>query len=570
VANQYGSILEGFWGQVASHGGKAALASKKNGQWTELPWTLVGEKVARLASAFKKMGLQKGDKVAIFSENCPEWVINDFACMAAGLVSVPLYATQTDEQVQYIIGHSEAKAVLVRGDARVGKVTKIETLQKIIVIDGHQSDAGAIISFDKFLEQGSPDWNRLSQDAKSLNMSALSTIVYTSGTTANPKGVMLTHQNNYSESDMLAIRSLRRPDDIILSFLPLSHITERMNLYRQAMLGYTIYFSQSLETVAQDLKEVRPTSLVAVPRLWEKFQEGILAKAKDAPPGKKKILDKTLALGRADFEARQKGTKIGLGSRIRLRILQRLVGNKLKAALGFDRCQHFVSGAAPLSIETIIFFYALGIRIFEGYGLTECSGASHLNDAFNPAYGTVGPAIDGMECKIASDGEILLKGPNVFIGYYKDPEQTAEVLKGGWFHTGDIGVVDSKGCLRITDRKKNIIVTSGGKNVAPAPLEAKLKKHPMISQVVVIGDKRKYLSALFTLVPGVKSVDAKPALAAHVEELNRALPSYETIKTFSILDKDFGVETGELTPTLKAKRGFIQEKYKNVIDTMYA
>ncbi|HEX4923243.1 MAG TPA: long-chain fatty acid--CoA ligase [Bdellovibrionales bacterium] len=566
------NVLDGFWNQVRARKDNVALGQKKNGSWETWSWTLVGEKVAQMATAFKNAGLKPGDKVAIFSENTPEWIITDFAAMAAGLVTVPLYATQTDSQVQYIIEHSETKLAVARGKAKIQKLLNLTGLLKIVEIDdltGSFMSHPKVTPFEEFLKTGDKNWEKLAPAAKNIDLNSLATIVYTSGTTANPKGVMLTHQNHIAQSEMIGTRTYRTADDIIMSYLPLSHITERINIYRQAVTGYAVYTLPVIDTVANDLKEIRPTSFVAVPRVWEKFQEAIQARVQQAPPARQRIFAKALAIGRKHYEETRKNGKASFMVNLRFKILQRLVGKKLKAAMGFDRCKFFISGAAPLSPETSIFFYSLGIPIIEGYGLTECAGASHINLVGRPIFGTVGPHLDGLECKIAEDGEILLRGQNVFAGYYKEPAQTAESLINGWLHTGDIGKYDENGCLRITDRKKNIIVTSGGKNVAPAPLEAKLKNHRVISQVLVIGDKRKYLTALITLNPGVSKNDAEAQITAHLAALNATLPSYETIKKFAILDKDFTVESGELTPTMKAKRGFIQEKYKSLIDGLY-
>lgn len=566
------NVLDGFWQQVTTLKDAPSLAKKVSSKWEVWSWTLVGEKVARMASALQKAGAKPGDRIALFSENTSEWAVTDFACLAGGFVSVPLYPTQTESQVQYILGHAGIKIAVVRGKARLQKLLSLPTIEKIIEIDdgtGVHINNGKVISFEDFIETGSPDITTFVTKAKTINLKDLATIVYTSGTTANPKGVMLTHGNHFAQSNMVGVRSHRTKDDVLMSYLPLSHITERINLYRQAMTGYVIYFTQTIENVAQELKEIRPTSFVAVPRIWEKFQEAIQARLRDAPPARQRLFRRIQDLGNAHFEAMTKTGKAPLGLRIRLALMQRIVGKKLKAALGFDRTHHFISGAAPLSIDTIKFFYALGMPIIEGYGLTECAGASHVNLADNPKYGTVGPHLDGLECKIAEDGEILLRGDNVFVGYYNDPDQTREVLINDWLHTGDIGHYDPRGCLKITDRKKNIIVTSGGKNIAPAPLEAKLKHHQYISQVVVVGDKRKYLSALITLNPGFTSTQARHEIETHIENLNKSLPSYETIKRFAILDKDFSIDGGELTPTMKTKRSFIQEKYKSTIEGMY-
>jgi long-chain acyl-CoA synthetase len=561
------NVLQAFWSQCEKRPLEPALVRKKNGKWEPLTWRETGIKVAQLASAFQKLGLQRGDRVAIFADNCPEWVITDLACMAAGLVSVPLYPSLTQAQVQYIIEHSESQVAIVRGLDRLKKLLPLGRLKKIVVVDvTPQGDR--TVAFNKFIEKEHPTLNSHHAEAFDLSEDDLATIVYTSGTTAEPKGVMLTHGNIMAQCRMLSTRAVRRPDDIVLSYLPLSHITERANIFRQALVGYQIYFAQNFESVAQDLKEVRPNTFVAVPRVWEKFQEGILAKVQAGSAFQNKLFQLALEAGE-DQVIRMMQGRSSPTSLWKTKFFQFFVGRKVRVSLGLDRCRLFVSGAAPLDLHTLVFYYSMGMPMVEAYGMTECAGGCHYNYADRPAFGTVGPALDGVETQIAEDGEILLRGQNIFVGYYKDPSQTKEALQNGWLHTGDIGVLDSQGNLTITDRKKNIIITSGGKNVAPAPLETKIKRHPYVSQAVVIGDRRKFLTALITLAPGVGRVDGGIAVAKHLESVNEDLPTFEKIKQYTILDKEFTAENGELTPTLKVRRAFIQERYKNVIDEMY-
>ncbi len=570
MEKSFTNIAEAFWHQVTKNKNRLCLSEKINGKWHNLTWHQVGEKTARMISAFKKMGFQKGDRLVVLADNCPQWIITDFAAMTAGLVTVPIYASQTEEQIRYIVNHSEAKFAVVKGKQRLSKLMNLELITKIIFIDNEEvPKSEKIISFENFIAGGDPTYHFHELQTKLIAPENLATIMYTSGTTSQPKGVMLSHENHMAQSKSLDTRSQRTIDDIILSYLPLSHITERANIYRQAHVGYLICFGGGFDTLTQDLKELRPTSFVAVPRIWEKFQEGILQRVKQASPSRQKLFEELQILGREAMALRQNGYDLPVFSAIKFNLLQRLIGKKIKRNLGLDRCRYFVSGAAPISLDTMGFYYALGIRIVEAYGLTECSGGSHMNLRESPAFGTVGPHLDGVECKIAEDGEILLRGKSISIGYFKEPELTAETFKDGWLYTGDIGHCDFKGNLKITDRKKNIIVTSGGKNVAPTPIEAHIKKHPMVSQAVVIGDRRKYLTALITLSGGTQTNEAQVQIQNHIDEINSHLPSYETIKKFSILDKDFSVEGGELTPTLKARRNYIQEKYTELIDTMY-
>ena len=553
------NLLEFFWNQVETRPAAIALMQKQAGAWIPMTWGALGEKVARFASALEKAGFQPGERLAIFAPNCQEWMIADYGTLSAGLVSVPLYPNLTEDQVRYVADHCEAAAAFVHGQARATKLGKPKTLKTLITLDAKDG-----MSLDDFLATGSADLKPYVK--RKLTPDTLATISYTSGTTANPKGVMLSHRNISAQLTALRSRATRRTSDRVLSYLPLSHITERLNQFRHAESGYVVYFGGGIDTLGEDLKHVRPSLFVGVPRIYEKIQEGILARA--AQSGRRAILDKAVTAGKAFLAARDRGS-VPLLTRVRHKALARLVGQKVRAGLGLENCGRYYGGAAPLNPETAAFFFSLGMTIAEGYGMTECGGASHLNFLESPKFGTVGSSLDGIECRLAQDGEILLRGGNVFEGYYRDPEATRETIRDGWLHTGDIGALDSGGRLRITDRKKNIIVTSGGKNIAPAPLEARIKQHPDISQAVVIGDRRKYLVAIVTLAAGVSKEKSKPEIRAHLERINATLPSYETIKSFLIFETDFSIETGELTPTLKVKRGFIQEKYKAVIDELY-
>jgi long-chain acyl-CoA synthetase len=569
-------MLCAFWKQVEERGSSTAIIQKRTvdgvSRWVPMTWGEFGERVARFASALTKLGLRPGEKFAIYSDNCQEWFIADYAAQLAGLVSVPLYPNLTDDQIRYILEHSESQAIFVRGQARLQKLQSLGPsvlgrLKKIITRDTQA--ASGTISFDEFTRGGDPDPEPFKAFARAVDLDAIATISYTSGTTANPKGVMLSHRNIIFQSNALECRSSRTSEDIVLSYLPLSHIGERVNQFRHAARGYTVYFGGGLDTLAQDLKEIRPTSFMGVPRVYEKFQEAIFARVSQAPAGKQALFRKTLEVSKQYLDKMRRGES-SLLLTLRMKALQWLVGRKIRESLGLGRSQSFYSAAAPLDVATAEFFFALGMPIHEAYGLTECTGASHLNVMNRPVFGSVGPSLDGIECRIASDGEILLKGGNIFAGYFKDQDATRESVKDGWLHTGDIGAVGPDGCLRITDRKKNIIVTSAGKNIAPAPLEAALKKHPMISQAVVIGDKRKFLTVLLTVVPGKTPAEARAVVQQHLDSVNTTLASYETIKDFCILEKDFTVETGELTPTLKVKRNVVQEKYKELLDAMYA
>jgi long-subunit acyl-CoA synthetase (AMP-forming) len=385
----------------------------------------------------------------------------------------------------------------------------------------------ALERLDAFMADGSDDRAPHERAANRLDGSALSTLVYTSGTTANPKGVMLTQDNLTAQVKNLLERHPRTPDDEVLSFLPLAHVAERVNALRQLVVGYRVHFCAGIDSVIPSMRELRPTRFLGVPRIWEKLEDEVRARGISTGPEAKKLL-------------------------------------------GLDRCRSFYSAAAPLAAESLAFFGALGMPILQGYGMTECAGACHYASEDDPAPGTVGTPLPGVECRLAENGEILLKGSSVFKGYFKDEKATNEALRGGWLHTGDLGERDERGNYRITGRIKDIIVTSAGKNVAPAPLEDELKSHPLVSQAVVIGDGRKYLVALLTLAQGAVRAEAEKALAEHIERLNRGWPSYQTIKAWAVIDLDFTLEGGELTPSLKVKRNVVQQKYGALVDQLYA
>jgi long-chain acyl-CoA synthetase len=549
------TLLQQFWRQVDSLSSKPALVSKVSGQWVALSWKEYGEQVSRFASALQKQNLKPGDRFILFSDNCPEWIIADLGAQMAGLITVPIYPNESAENARYIAEHSESVAGFVRGKDRLEKF---------------KSHPLRIIPFDECMKIGSPDTAPYREFSDRMKGSDVATIVYTSGTTGFPKGVMLSHQNLIVQGKCLVDHFSFVPQGISFSFLPLSHIAARL-LHGAIHLvsGTTTYFAQSMETVAQDLRDVRPTDFFGVPRIWEKFQEAIESKVNMAPERRRKIFEWTLKNGR-EYEENQLNGKPNSGLlKLRTAIGRLLVGRKIRRQMGLDRCRLFISGAAPLDSRTAYFFAALGMPITEGYGQTECSGVSHGNRPGRSRIGTVGEAIRHTQCKIAEDGEILVRGEHVFLGYFKNENLTRETLIDGWLHTGDVGEIDSQGFLKITDRKKDIIVTSGGKNITPSNLELLLKRHPWVSQAVIVGDRRKYLTALITLKDGRLKDEAESAIQRHVDEMNLTLPSYSTIKKFSILDRDFSQEGGEITPTMKVKRSFVQEKYKSVIDALY-
>jgi len=547
----------------------------------------------------RALGLEKGDRVAILSENRPEWAYADLAVLAAGAVDAPIYSTLSAPQVLYILNDSEARAVFVSSAAQARKVAEVQAraprLQFVIRMeDGTEFPAGSL-SLEEVRARGR---EALARDPQAVRARAaevrpddLATLIYTSGTTGDPKGVMLLHSNVVSNVMAASgVLSDLGPQDTCLSFLPLCHIFERMaGYYLMLQAGATIAYAESVEKVPDNMGEVRPTLMCSVPRLYEKMYARVHEKVAADPPLRQRIFAWAVGVGREGFRHRVEKTTPGALLKLKLGLADKLVFAKIKARTG-GRLRLFVSGGAPLAREIAEFFGSAGLLILEGYGLTETSPVITVNRPEDLKPGSVGKPLAGVEVHIAGDGEILTRGPHVMKGYFKRPEATSEAIDAeGWFHTGDIGFVDEQGFLVITDRKKDIIVTSGGKNIAPQPIENSIKTNPFVAEVVMIGNKRNFPAAL--VVPnfdnlekwarerGLKFADreelvGRPEVVAHYEEtireLTRDLAQFEKIKKVSLLPREFTLEAGELTPTLKVKRRVVEERYRDVIDRMYA
>jgi len=596
---KYSTLLSAFLDHAERRGDAPALRYKEGGSWHDISWSDYRRRVLKTAAALHSMGLSSGDRIGLLSTNRVEWLVSDLAALSLGCVTVPIYPSSIPEQVEYILQHSEAKAIFVEDHEQLAKVEAIReacpSLGKTILLSGNSpEDDEHTLDWDFVQELGTEAGDEgataVESGARELEPAAVATIVYTSGTTGPPKGAQLSHLNLMAMADSLAEVLHVGPVDSSLSFLPLSHIAERLQGEVMAIrTGYTVNMGEGLEKVPENLAEVEPTLLVCVPRLWEKYYSKISSGIEDAPDLRRKLFQWATAAGLKAYDRRSAGKRLGPLSRIKLDVADRLVLSKVRKKLGMARGKAFVSGAAPLSAEVGRFFASLGIIIQEVYGQTECAGVCTYNPAEHVKYGTVGLPLGGMEVKIAEDGEILVKGDNVFVGYLNQEEATAETVVDGWLHTGDVGEMDSDGYVRITDRKKDIIVTAGGKNVSPQNIENKLKTFPGVSQVVVVGDKRKFLSCLFTLdIEGLEDLyrreelELPPAsalpqdkamrerLQSYVDEVNGKLASYESIKKFQILPEDFTIESGEMTPSLKVKRRVIQKKYEEVIDNFYS
>ncbi|MCY4553305.1 MAG: long-chain fatty acid--CoA ligase, partial [Candidatus Poribacteria bacterium] len=501
------TLISMFEAAVQHYGNKPALARKpKGGTYQDISYTELSESVDAFSKGLNALGVEKNDRVAILSENCPEWAITDFGSLKIGAVTVPMFSTLTAAQVGYILKDSGAKIICVSTEKQLEKVSAIRdevpTLEQIIIFDSIEGEpAEGVIQFEAVCELASEETNNAASEDD------IATIIYTSGTTGNPKGVMLTHANFISNVE--ACKSLIdvSETDVLLSFLPLSHVFERLGgHYVPLFSGATIAYAESTFTVAQNMKEVAPTVMLSVPRLYETMYERILRAVQEGSSLKQKIFHWGVSVGSAVSSAIQQGKNPSAILRLQQNIADKLVFAKLKAATG-GRLRFFVSGGAALPQSIAEFFHAAGILILEGYGLTETSPVISMNHPGKWKFGTVGAKVPGIEVEIAEDGEILTRGPHVMKGYFNNDTATAEVIdEDGWFHTGDIGIIDADGFVKITDRKKNIIVLSNGKNVAPQPIESELVRSPFISQVMVIGSERKNLAAL--IVPNFDALKA--------------------------------------------------------------
>ncbi len=569
---------------------------KKEGKYHDIKYAEMRAWVEHFACGLASLGLGRGERLAIISENRPEWVVADMGTLLLGAIDVPLYPTLTASQVEYILENSECKIVVVSNQYQLNKVLKIrdnvKSLQTVIVMNEMQTTEKNVLSMSTVVERGKENQTKhadiLEKTRQSIGPEDILTIIYTSGTTGNPKGVVLTHNNLVSNiTASVTVIKLDATDEL-LSFLPLCHSFERMAGYYTAMAcGSTVSYAENIDTVRDNLIEIRPTVVTTVPRLFERIFSRIKMQVESSPPARQKIFNWAVEVGRQYVKARREGS-VGLVLKGQHALASKLVFAKLKERTG-GRIRFFVSGGAALSRELGEFFESVDIMIIEGYGLTESSPVISANRIDDYRFGTVGKPIPGVEVKIAPDGEILARGPNIMKGYYNDKKSTDEAVdKDGWLHTGDIGVFDAAGHLMITDRKKHLFVSSGGKNIAPQPIENIFLQSKYIDQFVLIGDRRMFLSALIVpdfdalkeyadshRIPYKTNEDLTGIPEIHnlidedIKKLQKDLANYERVRRFVLLDRAFTIEEGEMTPSMKLRRRAIEERYRDLIEGMY-
>jgi long-chain acyl-CoA synthetase len=563
-----------------------AFLAETAGGWEPVSWEDAWERVDELAHGLLALGLKPGDRFGILANTSLQWALLDLALARLGVTVVPIYATSSDRDCVYILEHSEAVGIAVESEAHRDRVEsfrdQLPVLRHLLTFD----DFDALAESGRTHRQERPD--AVTEAEARTTEDDLLMIVYTSGTTGPPKGCMMLHKNYVAVIEALEqVEQFHERGEVCLLFLPLAHTYARLTLYTAARIGFTIAFCADMTRIPEAIDAVRPTTMPSVPRVYEKVHGAVLAQFDAATGAKRRIVDWAVRVGRRSSALRREGRSLPPLLAVQHRLADRLVYSKVKERLG-GRLRFGISGAAPISLEVLEFFASLDILILEGYGLTESSSGCSVNRPMRYRFGTVGPPLPGVEVRIADDGEILMRGDNVFAGYYKEPEATSEALDAqGWLHTGDVGELDD-GFLRITDRKKDIIVTAGGKNVAPQNVENELKTSKYVSQAVAIGDRRPYLVALLTLDPAevgtwaaARGLELDPAdfhsspevqglVQGIVDDVNSRRASYEQIKRFVVLPRDFSQDEGEVTPTLKLRRGQIHEHFAPDIEALYA
>lgn len=584
--------------QIAKTPKAKALCFKRDGMWQCLSWTDYGKRIDRFAKALLALGVDTGDKVALIGSNTPEWYCMDMAIMSLGAVTVPVYATSSSEQIKYIVNHSEAKVFVAENMEFVEKIADqldlLPTLKQLIVLFGQAATGiNNLQNLNEFEEAADPITDdALANHRNQITPDLPATLIYTSGTTGPPKAVILTHGNACASGENVALAiydNPGHPQQSYCTYLPLSHVAERcVNLFTSMFDGHCVYFMRGYQNFAEDLKEIRPTTWMGVPRVWEKLYEGVMDFRADQPAFKQKILDWALKTGSAHNWLIYINETIPLRLKLTYSLAKKLVINKLLFAMGLDRVGLTVTGGAPTSKAILDFYVSIGMWLLDVYGQTEGHGTTSVARPNAIRFGSAGLPFPKTKVRIAEDGEILVKGDHVSPGYYKDPELTAATFKDGWLYSGDLGYIDGDGFLWVTGRKKDIIITSGGKNITPSKIESALMGHPLVEHAVVVGDGRKYLTALLTIsfeeagrrIPNngkykqtINNLDQEPlihqTIATHVEAVNSSLSRVEQIKKFKILPNSFSIESGELTHVQKIKRNIVERKYIHEVEQMY-
>ncbi len=586
---------------VAENSSRVALRTKEFGLWHDITWDEYFAMVKKVGCALTSMGLKPGQSVCIIGDNSVEWVAADLGVQCVGGISVGVYATNAWPQVEYVVNHSDARFLFAENEEQLDKWLMFRdntpNLEKIIVWDTkglREFDDPMVISFDTLLEMGDKADKaapgEFEKGMDQVNEEDISVLIYTSGTTGPPKGAMLTHKNVTWTARAITANNPVQKEDEVLSFLPLCHIFERLfTVFIHITYAYTVNFVERPDTVMQNMTEVSPTVGYAVPRIWEKYHSNVMIKMDDADFFKRALFKWALGIGqrRADLLMDLKPVPFWLNSAFSIAWFT--VFRKLKERLGFERIRVAYSGAAPISKDVLRFFQSIGMDLVEGYGQTEGTGVTTASPQGKVKFGTVGPALKGVDLKIAGDGEILVRSPGVFKGYYKADDATAETIVDGWLLTGDVGEIDKDGYLTITDRKKDIIVTAGGKNITPQYIENKLKSSVYINDAIVIGDQRKFVSSLImidednvvkfaqdnkvqfsTYKDLTQSPEVNELISKEVAAVNATLARVESIRKFTIIPKRLYEEDGEVTPTMKIKRKIIHESFKEMIEAMYA
>jgi len=590
MAAQPGTVIAALEAAARAHGPRPALHFRRGGAWRAVTWSEYREQAFAVARGLIALGLEPGRGVVVLSANRPEWFLTGIGAIAAGGVPAGLYTTSAPEQWLHVAGHAGAALAIIENPDLLARFAplrdRLPELRSVVLIEGEAGEGG-VVPWAELLARGrEAPVAELERRIAAQRPEDLATLIYTSGTTGPPKGVMLSHRNLTWTARAVAAAFAEQPDDAILCYLPLGHVAEQMvSVHAPMVEGASIWFAESLDKLAESLRDIRPTVFFSVPRVWEKMQAAIEDAGRRNPRWKRKLAAWARKVGLAAGYADQRGKR-----RPRLYPLaEKLVFARVRERLGLDRARLCLCGAAPISRDTLEFFLSLGIPILEIYGQSECSGPATFSLPGRYRTGRVGTVAPGTELRIAGDGEILVRGPHVFLGYRGDPEGSREAVDGeGWLHTGDVGALDEEGFLSVTDRKKELIITSGGKNVGPQVIEVELQRIPAVAQAVVVGDGRRYLAALLTLdperLPAAAAAAGSPArdpeaaaacprfraaLEREVEEVNARLARFETIKRFAVLPRLLTVDAGELTPTLKLKRRVIYRHYAAEIESLY-